>query len=130
MPTNLTSNGRDLGRAVGNRKQADKALAENWDLLADLFRLRAHGATLRDCAANLNDRGIRTRGGKDWSQVQIKRLLDRVEGRVEFVIQRYSGLGWNDFAGGFDRYLDAEQAMGKLDPPSRYQIEVYLKTIA
>ena len=128
MPTNLTSNGRNRGRAVGNRKQADNALTENWDLLADLFRLRSHGATLRDCAANLNGRGIQTRGGKDWTQVQIKRLLDRVEGRVEFVVQWYSGLGWNDFAGGFDSYHDAEQAMKKLATGRQYRIEVFLKT--
>ena len=55
--------GRARGRATGNRKQADKAVSECWDLLPDLFRLRAHGATLRDIAANLKERGIKTRKG-------------------------------------------------------------------
>ena len=45
----------------------------------------------------------------------MKRLLDRVGNQVEFVIQAHSRLGWYGFAGGFDSYLDAEQAMAKLD---------------
>jgi hypothetical protein len=87
MKTNLTAEGRSRGRATGNRKQADQAVAERWDLLPDIYRLRAHGATLRDVAANLNDRGIKTRKAADWSQVQVKRLLDGVGSQVEFVIQ-------------------------------------------
>jgi hypothetical protein len=55
----------------------------------------------------------------------VKRLFDRVGNTVEFVIQRYSAVGWFDFQGGFDTYLDAEQAMGKLDPKKEYRIEVY-----
>jgi hypothetical protein len=94
----------------------------------DLFRLRAHGATLRDIAANLNERGIQTCKGADWSQVQVKRLLDRVGSQVEFVIQAYSRIGWYDFRRGFDTYLDAEQAMGKLDRKKEYRIEVYSRT--
>ena len=128
MKTNLTVEGRARGRAAGNRQQADKAVAECWDLLLDLFRLRAHGATLRDIAANLNGRGVRTRQGADWSQVQVKRLFDRVGSQVEFVIQRYSAVGWYDFLGGFDTYLDAEQAMGELRPKKHCRIEVYSKT--
>ena len=128
MPTNLTSEGRARGRTAGNRQQADKAVAESWDLLPDLFRLRAHGATLRDVAANLNERGIKTRKGAEWSQVQVKRLFDRVGSQVEFVIQAYSRGGWYDFQGGFDSYQDAEQAMGKLDRRKEYRIVVYSKT--
>jgi Recombinase len=128
MTTNLTTEGRARGRAAGNRKQAHKAVAECWDLLPDLFRLRAHGATLRDIAANLNERGVRTRTAADWSQVQVKRLFDRVGNQVEFVIQRYSAVGWYDFQGGFDTYLDAELAMGELHPAKNYRIEIYSKT--
>jgi Recombinase len=128
MTTNLTTEGRARGRAVGNRQQAHKAVSECWDLLPDLFRLRAHGATLRDIAANLNERGVRTRNGADWSQVQVKRLFDRVGNQVEFVIQAYSRIGWYDFQGGFSTYLDAEQAMGKLARKKEYRIEVYSKT--
>jgi hypothetical protein len=65
MATNLTTEGRARGRVAGNRQQADKAVNECWDLLPDLFQLRAHGATLRDIAANLNERGIQTRKGAD-----------------------------------------------------------------
>jgi Recombinase len=129
MTTNLTTEGRARGRAAGNRQQADRAVAECWDLLPDLFRLRAHGATLRDIAANLNERGIQTRKGAGWSQVQVKRLLDRVGNQVEFVIQAYSRIGWYDFLGGFDTYVDAEQAMGKLGRKKQYRIEVYSKTL-
>jgi recombinase len=99
------------------------------DLLPDLFRLRAIGATLRDIAANLNERGIRARKGADWSQVQVKRLFDRVGNQVEFVIQRYSAVGWYDFRGGFDTYVDAEQVMGELRPTKNNRIEVYSKTV-
>jgi Recombinase len=129
MTTNLTTEGRARGRVAGNRQQADKAVSEYWDLVPDLFRMRAHGATLRDIAANLNERGIRTRMGADWSQVQVKRLLDRVGSQVEFVIQRYSAVGWYDFQGGFDTYLDAEQAMGNLGRKKEYRIEVYSKSV-
>ncbi len=134
MATNLTAGARERGRALGNRKQSDQSVADNWDLLADLFRLRAHGATLRDCAANLNDRGIKTRRGKDWTQTQVMRLLDRVAGRVEFIVQKYSARGWHDVTGGFERYQEAEQAMERLDskrsrskPRGHYRVEVYSK---
>jgi hypothetical protein len=90
--------------------------------------LSGDGATLRDVAANLNDRGVKTRKGPDWSQVQVKRLLDRVGNEVEFVIQAYSRGGWDDFAGDFGSYLEAEQAMGKLEQSKQYRIEVYSKT--
>jgi Recombinase len=128
MTRNLTTEGRARGRAAGNRQQADKAVSECWDLLPDLFRLRAHGATLRDIAANLNERGVRTRKGADWSQVQVKRLFDRVGNHVEFVIQAYSRVGWYDFRGGLDSYLEAELVMGKLRPTKDHRIEVYSKT--
>jgi hypothetical protein len=81
------------------RKQADKAVAEYWGLLPGLFRLRAHGATLRDIAANVNDRGVRTREGADWSQVQVKRLFDRVGNHVGFVIRAHfirASSDWSD----------------------------------
>ena len=38
----MVSHLTDAGRAKGNRKQADQSVADNWDLLADLYRLRAH----------------------------------------------------------------------------------------
>ena len=42
------------------------------------------------------------------------RLLDRVAGRVEFIVQKYSARGWHDVTGGFERYQEAEQAIERL----------------
>ena len=86
MPSNLT----DAGRALGHRKQADQSVADNWDLLADLFRLRAHGATLRDCARQSQRPRNQTRRGGLWTADPSHAALDRVAGRVEFVVQTYS----------------------------------------
>ncbi len=124
---NLSDEASARGRIMGNRAQADRAVTDYFDLLADVYRLRAHGASLRDCAANLNERGIQTRNGKDWSQVQVKRLLDRVAGRVEFVIQRETAHGWADFKNGFESYQDAETAMNALPRGREYQVEVHSK---
>ena len=44
------------------------------------------------------------------------------------MIQRYSAVGWYYFQGGFDTYLDAAQAMGKLGRKKEYRIEIYSKT--
>jgi hypothetical protein len=85
MPSNLTSEGRDRGRVSGDAEQARKAVAENWDLLADLFRMRANGASLRDCGTNLNVRGVKTRQG---------------------VVQVYSARRWYDQTRGFRTVLD------------------------
>jgi hypothetical protein len=127
MKSNLTADGQERGRVIGNAKQAHQSVQDNWDLLPDLFRMRAHGASLRDCAANLNDRGVRTRKGTDWSAVQVKRLLDRVHGQIEFTIQRLTGSGWADYKNGFSSYMEAEEAMGELDRGREYRIEVYSK---
>jgi hypothetical protein len=126
MTTNLTDAGRARGRLIGNAKQAEQAVADNLDLLADLFSLRAHGATLRDCAASLNGRGVKTRRGKNWTQVQIKRLLDRVEGRVEFVIQKLNGVDFIDCSRGFKTYEAAERAVKKNNLSRQHRIEVYV----
>jgi hypothetical protein len=48
--------------------------------------------------------------------------------QVEFVIQRYSAVGWYDFQSGFSTYLDAEQGMSELRPAKDYRIEIYSKT--
>ena len=93
MSGNLTDEGRNRGRAAGNRKQADQAVLDYWEFLADIHHHKAHGQTLRQIAAGLNERGLTTRKGTPWSAVQVKRLLDHSEGTLEFVIQKYSSLG-------------------------------------
>jgi hypothetical protein len=49
------------------------------DLLPIIEELRAAGAvSLRQIAAGLNAKGIRTARGGEWSAVQVKRVLERV----------------------------------------------------
>jgi hypothetical protein len=59
--------------------------------------------------------------------VQIKRLLDRVKGRVEFVIQKLKGVDFIDCARGFKTYEAAERAMKKDNLSRQHRIEVYVK---
>jgi hypothetical protein len=79
MSSNLTAEGRAKGRTTANAHQADRAVAEYRHLLPRIVRLRAGGATLRAIADNLNRAGHTTRTGATWSQVQVKRLLDRTQ---------------------------------------------------
>ena len=124
MTSNLTDEGRNRGRALGNRKQADQAVTSYWDLLGDIHRHRAEGETLRQIAAGLNACGLTTRKGTPWSAVQVKRLLDRSEGTLEFVIQKRAASGWYDWRGGFNTYAAAAAELTKLDR-EQYRIEVY-----
>jgi DNA invertase Pin-like site-specific DNA recombinase len=49
------------------------------DLAAIIEELKASGAvSLRQIAAELNARGIRTARGKEWSAVQVQRVLERI----------------------------------------------------
>jgi hypothetical protein len=49
------------------------------DLAPIIKELRAAGAvSLRQIAAGLNAKGIRTARGKEWSAVQVQRVLERV----------------------------------------------------
>ncbi len=74
----LTEEGRDRGRAKGNMKQVRQAIAVYEDLLADMKRQRAGGASLGAIANELNLAGHTTRTGTAWTATQVKRLLDRV----------------------------------------------------
>ena len=124
MSGNLTSEGRGRGRAIGNRKQADAAVAEYWDLLPDLYRQRSQGQTLRRIAEGLNARGIMTRQGAAWSAVHVKRLFDRTMGTLEFVIQKRAAAGWYDWQGEFGTYEAAAAELARLDGDT-HRIEVY-----
>ena len=75
-PENLSR--QDVGSKLGNQTKAMKARARADDLMPIIVDLRAAGATsLRDIAAGLNDRGIPTARGGEWSAVQVSRVLAR-----------------------------------------------------
>jgi DNA invertase Pin-like site-specific DNA recombinase len=68
---------RDLGNqasAAARKRRADKRAG---DLVPVIRSLQASGASLRQVAAELTRRGIRTARGEQWSAVQVKRVLER-----------------------------------------------------
>jgi hypothetical protein len=54
--------------------------ADSWgcsDVLPGIQAIKAEGnSSLREIAAALNERGITTARGGEWSAVQVKRILD------------------------------------------------------
>jgi len=75
-PGNLSN--RQLGSKRGAEVKAAKASARAADLAPILAELRTAGAvSLRQLAAGLNERGIPTARGGEWSAVQVQRVLDR-----------------------------------------------------
>jgi DNA invertase Pin-like site-specific DNA recombinase len=78
--SHLTPEGRARGRARGNQRQAREAVEVYEDLLPDVRRWRAEGLSLRAIAERLNRAGHATRKGSPWSQVQVKRAIDRAGG--------------------------------------------------
>jgi DNA invertase Pin-like site-specific DNA recombinase len=75
-PENLRNaeTGRENGRAARTRSAKSRAS----DLAPIVAELQASGATsLRQIAAGLNDRGIRTARGSEWSATQVKRVLEQ-----------------------------------------------------
>jgi DNA invertase Pin-like site-specific DNA recombinase len=68
---------RALGPAVSVAARAAKA-DERAALVAPIVKeLQAAGASLRTIATELNERGIPTPRGGEWSAVQVKRVVDR-----------------------------------------------------
>jgi DNA invertase Pin-like site-specific DNA recombinase len=79
---NLTAEARKRGaRAAGEslKAKADEAYA---DLAPNVVELKGKGLTLRAIADELNKQGHTTRRGKPWNQVQVLRVLGRVEGKA------------------------------------------------
>jgi DNA invertase Pin-like site-specific DNA recombinase len=75
-PANLSR--QDVGAARGNAVMAAKADARAADLMPIIEDLRAEGRTsLRQLAAGLTERGIRTPMGRDWTATAVKNLLAR-----------------------------------------------------
>lgn len=75
-PGNLQN--QDLGRRNGQASRTRAAMARAQDLTPVIAEIRASGATsLRQIAAELDARGIRTARGHTWSAVQVQRVLAR-----------------------------------------------------
>jgi DNA invertase Pin-like site-specific DNA recombinase len=75
-PKNLknTEAGRVNGRAARSKIAKERAV----DLAPIIVELQGSGASsLRQIAAGLNARGIRTARGGEWSAVQVSRILNR-----------------------------------------------------
>lgn len=72
-PGNLRS--QDLGRRNGQASRTRAAMVRAQDLAPVIAEIRASGATsLRQIAAGLDDRGIRTPRGHAWSAAQVRRV--------------------------------------------------------
>jgi DNA invertase Pin-like site-specific DNA recombinase len=68
------------GRAISAGVRREKVKRRAQDLVPILADIRASGATsLREIAAALNARNIRTARGAQWSSVQVMRVLERVQ---------------------------------------------------
>ena len=58
-----------------NRQAAVDAYAELQPLVQEM---RAKGQSFRQIAAQLNQEGHTTRNGREWNQVQVMRVLNRI----------------------------------------------------
>jgi DNA invertase Pin-like site-specific DNA recombinase len=77
-PANLSQ--RDVGSVRGNAARARKADARSADLMPVVQDIRAEGHTsLRQIAAGLTARGIRTPRGREWTATAVKNLVVRLE---------------------------------------------------
>jgi DNA invertase Pin-like site-specific DNA recombinase len=74
---NLTPEAMRTGRERGALATAAKALKEYADVLPKARAMRAGGLSLAAIAEKLNKFGHRTRTGKRFAAVQVKRILDR-----------------------------------------------------
>jgi DNA invertase Pin-like site-specific DNA recombinase len=67
-------------REMGVEAQRARAEAKAADLAPIIKELQAAGKTsLRDIAAGLNEQGIPTARGGEWSAVQVMRMLERLD---------------------------------------------------
>ena len=77
-PESLTIEARIAGAATSKAR----AVTDIRPVAAYAGALRAQGLSLRAVAAQLDAHGFRTRQGGPWSDVQVKRLLDRKKQEV------------------------------------------------
>ena len=70
----------DKGRAASLVTRQAKAKSRVADLLPIIEELKAAGAvSLQRIAAGLNAKGIKTARGKEWTAMQVQRLIQRVD---------------------------------------------------
>lgn len=82
-PSNLTYKARKLGNDASHQVRADRALKRAHDIAPSIIEIQSNGATsLRQIAQRLNERGIPTSRGKQWTDVQVKRVLTRLNGEA------------------------------------------------
>jgi len=79
----LNAQTRAKGNARSTANQAKAALSVYSDLLPIIHQAKAEGLSLRAIAERLNAEGHTTRTGKAWTQVQVKRVLDRKNGAAQ-----------------------------------------------
>jgi DNA invertase Pin-like site-specific DNA recombinase len=74
---NLSDDARRKGQAAACKKVSAQAAAAYTDLLPTMLGWRAEGMSNKAIARRLNSEGQTTRRGKEWSHVQVARVLDR-----------------------------------------------------
>jgi hypothetical protein len=68
----------EAGRVNGRAARTKTANGRASDLTPIIEELKASGAvSLRQIAAGLNARGIKTARGSEWSAVQVQRVMER-----------------------------------------------------
>jgi DNA invertase Pin-like site-specific DNA recombinase len=77
--SHLTEADRAKGRAMAKATMIAKAVDAYADLVPEMQRLRKQGESFAKVAAVLNRQGHTTRTGSEWSGMQVKRVLDRVQ---------------------------------------------------
>ena len=74
-PENLT----DAARAKGASENQNKAITANALVIPTIQSWRSRGLSLAAVADRLNERGLATRNGSNWTAMQVKRALDRID---------------------------------------------------
>ena len=81
-PANVIMKIQPKGSRAGNAVRSAAAQQRCVDLLPVIQDIRSAGATsLRQIAAELNERDIRTARGGEWSAVQVLRILQRTQAK-------------------------------------------------
>jgi DNA invertase Pin-like site-specific DNA recombinase len=75
----LTPEARARGNARSNARRHREAIDDYADLVPEILSMRQQGQSLRAIAHTLNLQGNTTRRNRDWSHVQVKRVLDRAQ---------------------------------------------------
>jgi Resolvase, N terminal domain/Recombinase len=77
-PRNLTAAARRKGARRSSLNRSLRAMQETIAAAKIALRMRSGGSTLQAIADHLNAEEHKTRRGRCWSRVQVKRVLDRL----------------------------------------------------